>query len=191
MAVKTSWSAGDVLAAADLTDTFAAKAASSAVGLSYITAQSFSTAASVSVNDCFTSSYANYRVLINIDSSSGTQALAFRLRVSSSDNTSANYGYAYLRNIFSTGGLANYSNGATETKFGIGEGNSSQPLAIVLDIANPQRTVKTSYSFSADSDTSHYAGGGMMTVTTSYTGFTIFPSTGNITGDVRVYGLKN
>jgi hypothetical protein len=35
------------------------------------------------------------------------------------------------------------------------------------------------------------AGGGQLTTSTQYDGFTIYPNSGNITGTVRVYGYRN
>lgn len=48
MAVKTSWSSGDVLTAADLTDTFAAKAALSDLAIVQVVGATYSTSASSS-----------------------------------------------------------------------------------------------------------------------------------------------
>lgn len=146
---------------------------------------------SVSVNGCFTSTFDAYRILVAADSLSTTAALFIRLRASGTDNTSANYSYAYYRHVISSGALANYSNGATETQFGVGEANSNQPYTVGIDIHNPSRTAKTTISWLGDSDTSHYSGGGITTVTTAYDGFTIYPSAGTVTGSLRVYGYKN
>jgi hypothetical protein len=41
------------------------------------------------------------------------------------------------------------------------------------------------------SNSAFLTGGGSMTVTTAYTGFTLYVTSGTFTGTIRVYGVSN
>jgi hypothetical protein len=206
MAVKTSWNAGDVLTAADLTDTFAAKAALagatytgthdftsatvtgiSSGGLVLVTSQSFTTASAVNVNSCFTSTYDYYRVLVVAASSAANAALRLRMRLSGTDATT-NYDYQQLvGNNTAVSAALNSSQGQAE----IGGMNTSQ-TTVSLDIHNPALAAATLYSSHGwDGRGMVRLYGGRHTTATAYDGFSIYGDTGTITGTVKVYGYKN
>lgn len=213
MAVKTSWAAGDVLLAADLTDTFAAKAplASPALtgtptiggvaitslpGLRFITSQSFSAASTINVDNCFTSTYANYRIMLNVDSNSVDNAVLIRMRASGSDNASANYyhnGPEVATSSTTTPGV--YRSAGLANQWQLVGGDNSDTGCSCADIFNPQaskRTAMTMLTISMNStDMRFITNGGLMSVTTAYDGFSLIANTGNITGSVYVYGYRN
>ena len=165
----------------------------SAAGLTLITTSTFSAVASVSVNDCFSSTYNNYRVLVSAASASltGNQTLAMRMRVGGSDNTANNYNWA--RFVVFNGGTAGA--GATAASFEITGGTAYTNFSIALDVIDPQTTNRTQilgHSLANQNDNLALVGynGGVMTVTTSYTGFTLFPSSGTFSGEIAVYGYR-
>ena len=151
----------------------------------------FSGASSVSLNDVFSSTYTNYRILIECLGTSAAQLL-WRLRVSNSDNSSSNYQWGGIQRTNNAGSIdANYSN-PTGTSFEIMRVDNALGGGAVIDIYNPFTSIKTSMiSVSSGENTSNQEFkwiSGKLTVTTSYSGFTILPQSGTITGTVSVYG---
>lgn len=158
-------------------------------GLTFITKSSFSGVASHSVNDVFSSTYDNYRLIIFLDNDVNTEpTMFFRLRVSGSDTTT-NYGCNRVTII----GTALYNNSPTD-KWDFGNLSSSFDMAhISADIYKPNLAEKTAMNgqsnFNNTTVTTNLIGGGQ-TDTTQFTGFTLFPANNNITGYVAVYGYQ-
>ncbi len=165
-------------------------------GLDLITTQSFSAASNVSVNNCFDSTYRNYRIILNVDSVSTTNAVSLRMRASGTDNSSSNYMYngPDVANSSATTMGAIRSAGAT-TAFLIIAADSTGTGCSVIDMFNPQAAFQThivaNSIYTVSTDMRAFTIFQRMTVTTSYDGFSIFPNTGTLTGSVRIYGYKN
>jgi len=164
-----------------------------APGLALVATATASASSTVSINNCFTSLYDNYRVLIRVIGS--TLALpTIRLRVGGADASGANYDYQYLQASGSTASAAR-TTGATSIE--IATLNSNDYSWLILDIANPQAAATTQFSVTSEQYTSapivgHYMG--RHSLSTSYDGFTILANTGTITtatNGIRVYGYKN
>jgi hypothetical protein len=162
---------------------------------------SFTGASTISLNDCFSSTYQNYRIIFNITSNTATTGFGLRMRVSGSDNSSSNYYYVALvgRQDSTTAAFTTIgSNGAQTTGSAPVRGeNATSNSSGSIDIYNPFETGYTSW-VGLGSQPNSTNGMWMqqsfntMTVTTSYTGFTLFPTdAGNATGFIRVYGYKN
>jgi hypothetical protein len=158
-----------------------------ASGWTKITSSTFSGQTSVSVNNCFTSTYANYRVLINF-TSSATNSLYLRFRSSGSDNTANSYTggwqYQYMANSGATsavGGLATYIYLQDTVTGNIGHASS-------IDIFNPQATDRTKILNNALWTSYFLNGAGYFDNTTSFDGLTIYPTSGTITGTISIYG---
>jgi hypothetical protein len=159
-------------------------------GLVHINTTSFSAVASQSINDVFSADYDNYRILIRATASANVN-INIRYRVSGSDDTTSNYGAAVL-NLRT--GSTTPTGGRTANLGHIGFfGSSTRSGNISSDIFSPFASVETSYnSISTGDDTSFTwltVVAGNFALTTSFTGFTIFPTSGNITGSVSVYGI--
>jgi hypothetical protein len=163
-------------------------------GLTLINTTTFSAVASHSVNDVFSATYNNYKVIFTGTPSSIGVTLRLRLRVGGADNTASNYVFSSgVTN--SAGNFANNNSSTGTTSFYTADlyGNNTN---LEMTIYSPFASTNTGYQMSGQHQTSTNAtgvqfGGGAMTVTTSYTGFTLFASTGNITGDVTVYGYNS
>ena len=156
----------------------------------------FSGASSVSVNGCFTSVYDNYKIMFNVTSASANNYPSLRLRASGTDNSSTNYNAAFIERNSTNTTVTGYA-GSSATGFQLGycltAGSSN-----AVELFSPFITDYTSYlmigtSKNATVSSANYAEwkNGGMSVTTSYDGFSIIPSTGNITGTIRIYGYKN
>ena len=154
-------------------------------------AVTFSGASSVSLNGCFTSTYDNYRIIINLDTTSSGTTSTLRLRASGTDNSSSNYAYSYQ---FITTANTTYTQGNanTTTSFRIGFSDGGTDMAII-DVFNPMRAYRTGIQsvFNGKDSTNFVAerSNGQMTVTTAYDGFTY--SQNSMSGTRRVYGYRN
>jgi hypothetical protein len=155
-----------------------------------ISTTSFSGSSAVNLNNVFSTTYKNYMVVLNITSASGTGNLQSRLRVSGADNTTSNY-YSIYDYILASGATAGSTkkSAATEWQFTF---ISDAQTAIPFTVSNPFESTQT---FVAAPD--FFAGdgykinaGGWFSAATSFTGMSFFPTTGTITGEVSVYGLK-
>jgi hypothetical protein len=159
-------------------------------GLSHVNTTAFTTQSSVSLDNVFTSTYQNYRVMINFTGSAG-DTLRLRLRVGGADLSASYYGSTIAAQNNNTGlSNANVTNGA---QWDISYSPSSLSSASI-DIMDPVVAAKTIfYGFGINPDTTGNLRivGGFNNNSTSYTGITIFPASGTITGTIRVYGYKN
>lgn len=153
---------------------------------------SFSAATSVSVNGCFTSVYENYRIVISCTTASATNNHYFRLRSAGTDTSTSTYQYVYGRNS-SIG--TNDAAGGTTTYFPISYSDSSAGSHAALDIfrGNSSGNVgMRGLAYGLDAARSvTYNIGGLCNQATAHDGFTYYPLTGNITGTIRVYGMRN
>ena len=148
----------------------------------------------VSINGCFTATYDNYLVVVDATSASTSLLLRLRMRAAGTDNSSANYGYAFSKQTFATGILVGYSSDPAGIDQGLLELSSGQGGALSIVVYSPALTVKTSFTFESVNDVNVYSGGGQMTVTTAYDGITIYTSAGTFTtptNGIRVYGYQN
>jgi hypothetical protein len=163
-------------------------------GLAFITSSTFSAVSSVSINSCFTSTYANYLILPSLDSTSNNNSLLVRLRASGTDNSSSNYLYGAW-DVDQTGGSAANSSAGT-TSFNLGTTPAGTPsVTSIVNVFDPQRTMNTRIHyhsfFNTGTNTGARMGSGYLNVTTAYDGFTLLTGAGTITGNVRVFGYQN
>ena len=148
-------------------------------------AQSFSASATINVNDCFSTTYKNYLIIINNTAIAGNFDLNFRLRVSSADNTTSNYNHwgAYF-----DGSSANTNLGASSAdKWDIG--NSIGVGFYSMFVHAPYASEITGFECTGGSTSRYKIKGGNFNATTSFTGFSLLPSSNDMTGTLRVYGL--
>jgi hypothetical protein len=159
-------------------------------GATLIATQSFTSANSISANNVFSNLYENYKIVVNIDSSSATGVnFNLRMRAGGSDNTASNYNYGQLF----VGSWVNQAFGNNN--------NITQGLTVVGNISaagataemtlhRPFLSLRTAYTMSATGSFLILTNG-QTTVTTSYDGFTIFAdSAATMTGNFSVYGLR-
>lgn len=193
MAIKT-FTAGTVLTASD-TNTYLTNA-----GLVYITqAVAGGAATSLSINNCFTTTYENYRITIDyFQPSLASRGLLMRMRVGGVDATGADYIYA-LPGIYSDGSSSNTSSTGTN-QLDTGVFNSSTAIAVcssVIDLFAPYKAERTMMNISSmlyNSQFGSRVGIGEHNLLTAYDGFTLFTSGAgaNITNlRVKVYGYRS
>ena len=159
-------------------------------GLVHINTTTFSAVSSVSIDNVFTSTYDNYRLVMSLAGSSAASNGAYiRLRSSSSDAVTN-----YLATILYIN--SSYVSADMTTQFNLGAiGNWT--AVISLDISSPFLTAPTNINGLCGGITSDYHTGffgGQHTASTSYDGFTAFTDavgSNVITGTIRVYGYRN
>jgi hypothetical protein len=164
-------------------------------GLTFISSASPSAQSSISVNNCFSSTYQNYRVLINYTASVGANAMTtMRLRASGTDSTT---GYKSILMGWGAGAATSAADVSGTDDWYVTyldpTGNSN---IVAIDVFNPfgaAPTTTISTAGYASSIPNYYAQViySANTASTSYDGFTILTSGTSFTGNIRVYGYSN
>ena len=160
--------------------------ATPASGLTLISNQTLTSQTSINFNSCFSSTYRNYKVLINL-TSTATDPIRLRLRSGSTDATGANYNLQYSE---VDGGTAGGFRLTGETSFRFSPVRSSGTTFVVLDINNPFIAAATTITGEGmdPSNPNYNAYSEVHTLATSYDGMTVFVATNNLTGNIAVYG---
>jgi hypothetical protein len=161
-------------------------------GLVLLNTTSFSAVSSQSVSDVFNSTYDSYRIIISSIASVNGSELRMRLRVSGTDATGSDYYGNHISMNFGgttvTGGAIGAGAGGTSLFLRQNETSYTNPT--ILDIHRPNFAQSTYFLGSAYGNGNWYLVGQQHAVATAYTGFTFFPASGTITGNVRVYGYN-
>lgn len=163
-----------------------------ATGLILLAKDTFSAVTSLSIDNVFSATYKQYKIVINASGSTGANIM-MRLRVGGVDNSSGNYGRQYLVGANTT------VSGGRETSqtywSGLGRVESGIKQINILEVLNPFQSVTASaiagVTVFASASIETVANAYNISVTTSYTGFTIAPGfdATTFTGTVTVYGL--
>ena len=170
--------------------------AASASGLTLISSTSFSASSAHSVNSCFSTTYANYRIILKLSAVSGTNTeMLVRLRASGTDATT---NYTTVRQLTYSAGVSSDLNPTGTDDWTMGVISTTSPTGLhtgSFEMFDPFAATPTqgtsilngyyggSYYLLICSDTN--------TNSTSYDGFSLIPAAGTITGTVRVYGYQN
>jgi hypothetical protein len=178
-----SFSAGEVLRAADM----------NAVGMWKVASTTFN-GAGFSINNCFTSDFLNYRVVISGICTSANADTEFAFRASGSNIGAGTYAFAsmgYYNGAVNNGGAGGGANGVGLIGFG-----QNRLSSITIDVFSPAtssswKTVNVNNSFN------HTGVGvivrniaGVMNSATSADGMSIV-SANTIQGTCTVYGYRN
>ena len=200
----TTFVAGNVLTAAQLNDSFAAVGGARAVVLTSVTVTgagssgsvgtngtvTFGTAATVSLNGCFSSSFRNYLVICDMTYSTTGVNGQMRMRAAGTDNSAAN---SYIRQqLYATSttvGASRTTSNEWASVFSGSSGYTAGWMAVfyrpfLTDLSSVQTTVMDTQS-GAQVDVCT----GTHNVSASYDGFSFYPNSGTISGTVTVYGL--
>jgi hypothetical protein len=159
-----------------------------------VSSSTFSASSAVNVNNCFSSTYQNYRIVMQLDSASADNSqIAFRMRSSGTDSTT---GYSFWGFEPNSTSVTIYSFIASSANYGAFGYQGAKGGLYTLDFGNPFAAKRTSYVCNYSACHSTLAtiagtGNGTHDVATSYDGFSIIAAAGNITGTIRVYGYAN
>lgn len=162
------------------TDTWYANTLSASGGLVYVGGGTVSAGSAINVNNCFTSTYENYRIVLT-----SNVATTFRFRVSGADNSTSAYYEQFINGNNTT------VSGARSAVQTLNNLNSSAGV-VALDVFGPA-TAAAHYMLGTITQ-----GGTTLTATsyayhfssaTAFDGFSILGTT--MTATVRVYGYSN
>jgi len=162
-------------------------------GMVLLNTTSFSGVSSASLpTSTFTSTYTNYKIYLNITSSTASTYLYARLRAAGSDITTSNYNSATIQAAYASSTLGNDNSGASQTswtRFGWLDGSNQSDFTI--DLMSPQATAYTSFvNQNGRAGYGYQTAGGNFNATTAADSITFFPLSGNFTGVYSVYGVN-
>jgi hypothetical protein len=163
-------------------------------GLTLVATATASAAASVSFNNVFSSAFDDYIISLDLVGST-ISTLQTRLRVGGVDNSAASYTYASFY-MESTGGYGAAWNAASQTQINTTLLGPTNLQAVTFGVNNPflaSNTGGTTAGSIARAASVFYTffGGWTHAANTSFDGITFYTSTGTMTGNIRVYGLRN
>ena len=143
----------------------------------------------VNINDVFSSTYNNYKLLVSLTPASGSPSQNLRLRIGGTDNSNANYNFQQLEIV---GTARDATRSLTQTSARYMFSSDSSKNTAVIDIFAPflsEKTMFQSYANYVDA-TGAYLLTSAFTATTSFTGLTLFPASSTITGSYSVFGYS-
>jgi hypothetical protein len=174
-----TFNSGDVLTAAEM----------NAVGLWLVKTQAVGNAvSSVAVTGAFTSDYANYFVTLSGGTGSASSNIGLFLT-----GSSTNY-HGYLNYGTSTSATVQGSNVNNGVSFVfVGGATAGQAAHVSCQLLGPNVAAYTKCVAGAYQNGDAFGSfAGEHRVATAYTGFTILPGSGTLTGGtIRVYGYRN
>ena len=163
--------------------------------LTLVSATTITTSNTVTVDNVFTSTYRNYKIILTSTGQVGTGEPQFQLRAGGVTTAGSGYNYSTTGSASNGAGTA----GAVPSASNWGLGYTITPLGIFaseMTLYNPQIATETMFSSRSTSSVTatnsyNYAIGGMHTATTAHDGLIITNSGGNFSGVLRVYGLQD
>lgn len=188
--------ANDTVLTADSTAATGLKWAAAAGGGDVVktASGSFSAASTISVDNCFSSSYDYYKIFFDLSSGS-TANFDIRLRVGGADDSTSNYNYQF---IYAAGTTNTVNRDSSQTGLRVGTTFSGGEINYSeITVFNPFKAEITGFitqvasrNLSAASACEAQIFNGSHCVASSFDGFTILNG-GSKTGKYRVYGYKN
>jgi hypothetical protein len=165
--------------------------------LTLISTTSFSAVSSQSFNNVFSSTYTNYKVMMNFYTSAGGTT-NFRWRAAGTDLTAANYsGAQYVFNNANNAGSAAYASSQDSTAnllLTSYNNTSGVNTGIDMTVYDPMNTgARKNYSANVVTSNIYYGlSWGMYygSQSTAFDGFTLVMNSGTMTGSVSVYGMS-
>lgn len=162
-------------------------------GMTLISSASFSASGAVNINNCFSATYENYKIIVNYTGASTNQSPKMRLRVSGTDASGADYSWG--SNGCRSDGSAFATPTNASTSFDFGRATSTAQNSSWFEFNRPFSAAATMIRgvYSGNDGTSPFYNnvGGLHSAAVSYDGFSIFPASGTITGTYYIYGYSN
>lgn len=163
-------------------------------GLSYITQATPTAVNTVSINNCFTSTYANYFIVIDVSAAVGNGTMTGRLRVGGVDSTT-NYTSQRFGGQSTTVFASTNASGTDDFYFASNEAATGSTYGWQTTLLSPALVRGTvGLGFGGYQN----AGGSVTeqvwnnhTSATAYDGITVNYSGTSFTGTIRIYGYQN
>ena len=164
-------------------------------GLVKINTTTFSGVSSQSVNDVFSATYNNYKILLTLTGCTGDASVFIKLRASGTDSSS---NYNFIIPSYDTGASASFGNAAADTVmflYRVDAGNDNASYLADLTISSPFLSRFTNFvgvgvGRKSTGTTEGASIQGTHTLANSYTGFTVITGVGNFSGTVSTYGFS-
>jgi hypothetical protein len=177
---------------------WASIAPASTSGLTLINTTSFSAVASQSINDVFSATYTNYKIIVNAKSSSANAVtFSFRFRVAGADDSTSNYRAVGIGRRGGSTTVSIDNPGTSTTLLELPALSGVHENLLQFEINNPfsaktKGLTGTNFGVGGDGSTGNavYVFGGGFFTTTSFTGFSLIPGSGTMTGSISTYGFN-
>lgn len=165
---------------------------STPVGLKYLGTFS-ATNASLTVDNVFTTTYDNYKIVIT-GTASAITPMRFNMRTTApASDTSAFYDYAAIRVNAGTG-TVNSAYAAGNSNLFITDLFTARNFSATLELQSPRLAANTFINGFTNyvANTDFYVSNNSVRTTTQYAGFTVYQQSGNFTTiTAKVYGYRN
>jgi hypothetical protein len=177
-----SFSVGEVLTAADMNAVGLWKVASGTLSLS---------TTATNVTGVFSSTYKQYRILLNYTARSTTNRVDMRY-INGTTPTSSGYYQAGIAPDFASNTTLYMQRSNNDPQL-YGIGTASAQLGVSFDIFNANKADVTMHQGHMNDRNSGYvySFGGLQTSSTVFTGFQLFTSTGTATVEYQVFGYRD
>ena len=160
------------------------------MGLGFVASGTLSAAGTISVNNCFSSTYDNYKIVLTDISPSATVDVRFNFSTGGTINTTGNY---WMQNTFKSGTSISSNEESTQTSFRCIYAQGGSNGYAWFEVITPFATANTnvwqqgvSYA-SAIIDRSFV---GFFNTTTSFDGFKLVVASGTVSAKYTVYGYR-
>lgn len=166
-------------------------AVAAASGLTFISRTSVSATNTISINSCFSSTYDHYKILFYADTFTGDNVEVL-MRLRDANDATTNYSAQRLISASTSTSSDVDNNGTDDWLIALGDKDFPSVWASI-ELANPNVADPTNYvSQASGATTTHFMNlmGGWQNSTTQFTGFTLFTSSGNMTGFIDVFGYQ-
>ena len=163
-----------------------------------LNASAFSAVTEVIVDNVFTATYRNYVVMLNVNDATSAGTLQLQLRTGGGSGTNVTAGYdSQGQGREAAGNITTNSANAAQGIITAGLFNGAVDIGARLDVFSPQlsarKTVVTAAvsGYQSTTNLQEQVNSIGQRTAAAHTGFRVFASAGNITGDVRTYGIVN
>jgi hypothetical protein len=187
---------GQTLVADSTASTGLKWATPSSGALTLVSTTTFSAVSSQSFNNVFSSTYTNYKVMMNFHTSGGGTT-NFRFRAAGTDLTAANYSglqYVFTASGAGSAGFASSQDSVANLLLNSYNNTSGVPTGIDMTVYDPMSTsARKNYSANVATSNIYYGlSYGMYygSTGTAFDGFTLVMNAGTMTGTVSVYGMS-
>jgi hypothetical protein len=176
------------------------------IGLWKVASATFSgitTGAPLDVNNVFSSSYTNYVLHVRAAATVANANVFLRMRTVAAQEAGNVYNYGWSGSwvgagpVYNSGSYATTNPFAPDTSYFIGPAGSGYSVTSRVDIFSPNvaRSTRLHGQLYADYSGTLYnvalAGSGEIATASVYTGFSLFPATGTISGEYTLYGYNS
>jgi hypothetical protein len=160
-------------------------------------AVSFTSASAISLNGCFSSTYDNYKIIVDTTASSASSDLSFKFRLSGSDLTNTYYG-AFIGLTHANSAVNWTINNGAAAKITEMTSYTKRVGFVTLEVNGPFLTNSKNATWNtmgvSTAGSTGLAGTGAVsydTTTNSSDGISFIRSSGTFTGTIRIYGYRN